>query len=125
MAIHSSILAWKILWTEEPGRLWSMGSQRVGHNWATNTYLLTYLLYVHTHSYSYTFIVPIFAGNARLVSLIFLTRSLVFPVLLFSSISFHCSLKKPFLSLPVILWISASSWVYLSLSVCLSLLFLS
>ena len=32
MATHSSILAWKILWTEEPGRLQSMGSQRVGHN---------------------------------------------------------------------------------------------
>ena len=32
---HSSILAWKIPWMEEPGRLQSMGSQRVGHNWAT------------------------------------------------------------------------------------------
>ena len=32
MAPHSSILAWKIPWTEEPGRLQSMGSQRVGHN---------------------------------------------------------------------------------------------
>jgi len=32
MATHSSILAWKIPWTEEPGRLPLMGSQRVGHN---------------------------------------------------------------------------------------------
>ena len=32
MATHSSTLAWKIPWTEEPGRLQSMGSQRVGHN---------------------------------------------------------------------------------------------
>ena len=32
MAIHSSILAWKISWTEERGGLQSMGSQRVGHN---------------------------------------------------------------------------------------------
>ena len=32
MATHSSILAWKISWMEEPGRLQSMGSQRVGHN---------------------------------------------------------------------------------------------
>ena len=31
MATHSSILAWKILWTEEPGGLQSLGSQRVGH----------------------------------------------------------------------------------------------
>ena len=32
MATHSSILAWRIPWTEEPGGLQSMGSQRVGHN---------------------------------------------------------------------------------------------
>ena len=32
MATHSNILAWKIPWTEKPGRLQSMGSQRVGHN---------------------------------------------------------------------------------------------
>ena len=32
MAIHSSILAWRIPWTEEPGRLQSIVSQRVGHN---------------------------------------------------------------------------------------------
>ena len=32
MATHSSIFAWEILWTEEPGRLQSMGSQRVGHD---------------------------------------------------------------------------------------------
>ena len=36
MATHSSILAWKISWTEEPGGLQSMGSQRVGHDWATS-----------------------------------------------------------------------------------------
>ena len=34
MATHSSTLAWRILWTEEPGGLLSMGSQRVGHNWS-------------------------------------------------------------------------------------------
>ena len=32
MAVHSSTIAWKIPWTEEPGRLQSMGSQRVGHD---------------------------------------------------------------------------------------------
>ena len=36
MAIHSRTIAWRIPWTEEPGRLQSMGSQRVGHNWATS-----------------------------------------------------------------------------------------
>ena len=38
MATHSNILAWKIPWTEEPGGLQSMGSQRVGHHWVTNTF---------------------------------------------------------------------------------------
>ena len=36
MATHSSTLAWKIPWTEEPGRLHPMGSQRVGQDWATS-----------------------------------------------------------------------------------------
>ena len=36
MATHSSILAWRIPWIEEPGGLQSMGSQRVRHDWATN-----------------------------------------------------------------------------------------
>ena len=40
MAAHSSVLAWKIPWTEEPGRLQSMGLQRLGYDWATS---LTYL----------------------------------------------------------------------------------
>ena len=38
IATHSSILAWKISWTKEPGRLQSMGSQRVGYDWASNTH---------------------------------------------------------------------------------------
>ena len=38
MATHSSILAWRSPWTEEPDRLQSMGSQKVGHDWATNTH---------------------------------------------------------------------------------------
>ena len=40
MATHSSILAWKIPCTEEPGRLQYMGSQRVRHDWTTNTFTL-------------------------------------------------------------------------------------
>ena len=35
MATHSGILAWRISWTEEPGRLQSMGPQRVGYDWVT------------------------------------------------------------------------------------------
>ena len=62
------------------------------------------------------FIEPIFAWNAPLVSLIFLKRSLDFPILLFSSISLHWSLRKAFLSLLASLWNSAFKWEYLSFS---------
>ena len=40
MATHTSILAWRFPWTEEPSGLQSMGLQRVGHNWVTNTFFL-------------------------------------------------------------------------------------
>ena len=63
-----------------------------------------------------SFIVTIFAWNVPLVSLIFLKRSLVFPILLFSSISWLCSPRKAFLTLLAILWSSACRWVYLSFS---------
>ena len=43
MATPSSIPAWRIPWMEEPGGWQSMGSQRVGHNWATNTFTFHYL----------------------------------------------------------------------------------
>ena len=42
MAPHSSTLAWKIPWTEEPGRLQSMGSLWAGHNWVTSLSLFTF-----------------------------------------------------------------------------------
>ena len=43
MANHSSTLAWKIPWMAEPGRLQSMGSRRVGHDWATLLLLFTFM----------------------------------------------------------------------------------
>ena len=93
MAPHSSTLAWKIPWMEEPGGPQSKGLQRVGHDWVTSLH---------------------FTWNVPLVSLIFLKRSLVFSILLFSSISLHWSLRKAFWSLVSILWNSAFKWVYLS-----------
>ena len=42
MATHSSILAWKIPWTEDPGRLQSMGSQRVRHDRVTSLHFVSY-----------------------------------------------------------------------------------
>ena len=50
MTTHSSILAWKIPWTEEPGRLQSMGSQRVGHE-TENTEASAR---THTHTHTHT-----------------------------------------------------------------------
>ena len=50
MATHSSTVAWKIPWTEEPGKLQPMGSQRVGHDWATS---LT--LYINPQNLSWLF----------------------------------------------------------------------
>ena len=40
MATHSTILTWRIPWTEDPSGLQSRGLQRVGHNWATNTFMV-------------------------------------------------------------------------------------
>ena len=45
MATHSSILAWKIPWTKEPGRLQSTALQRVGHNWTISLYLICYITF--------------------------------------------------------------------------------
>ena len=43
VATHSSPLAWKIPWTEEPGRLQSLGSRRVGHDWVTSVSLFSFM----------------------------------------------------------------------------------
>ena len=58
-----------------------------------------------------SFFVPIFAWNVLLLSPVFLKRSVVFPILLFSSISLHWSLRKAFFSLLAILWNSAFKWI--------------
>ena len=70
-----------------------------------------------------SFIVPIFAWNVPLVSLIFLKRSLDFPILLFSSVSLHWSLRKHFFSLLASLWNSAFKCNSFSLLPFTSLLF--
>ena len=44
MATRSSILAWRIPWTEETDRLQFMGLQRVGHDWVTNTFTFTFII---------------------------------------------------------------------------------
>ena len=47
MATLSSILAWRIPWTEEPDRLQSTGPQRVGHEWVANTFISKYSFYFY------------------------------------------------------------------------------
>ena len=81
--------------------------------WVIKTFFYTV---ASVYSCHLSFIVLIFAWNVPLISLIFLKRSLVFPILLFSSISLHWSLTKAFLSLLAILWNSAFKRVYLSFS---------
>ena len=51
MASQSSILAWRIPWTEEPGGLQSMGSQRVKHNWETNTFTFHFQINIYAYIY--------------------------------------------------------------------------
>ena len=70
MAIHFSSLAWRIPGTEEPGRLQSMGSERIGHNSATNTFTFTtYLLSTYYVPCSEQSKVPAFRGLTHSVSL--------------------------------------------------------
>ena len=77
-------------------------------------------LYFHTISVRYC---AQFEWNVPLLSLIFLKRSLVFPILLFFSTYCIVHVRKLFFFLLAILWNSAFSWVYLSLSLSLLLLF--
>ena len=60
MAPHSSTFAWKIPWAEEPGRLQSMGSLRVGHDWATSLPLFTFMHWrkMATHSSTLAWRIP-------------------------------------------------------------------
>ena len=98
--------------------LWLSGSWRSFlYNSSVYSYHLFLISSASVRSMPFlSFIEPIFAWNVPLVSLIFLKRSLVFPILLFSSVSLHWSLRKAFLCLLAILWNSAFEWVYLSFS---------
>ena len=106
--------------------LWLPGlSVQFTHSVVSNSFLYSSMYSCHLFLIScasarslpfLSFIEPIFAWNVPLVSLIFWKRSLVFPILLFSSIFLLWSLRKPFLSLLAILGNSAFKWVYLAFS---------
>ena len=103
------------------GSKWVITSSWLSWSWRSFLYSSSvYSCHLFLISYAFvrsipflSFIVPIFAGIVPLVSLIFLKISLVFPILLFSSISLHWSLRKAFLSLLAILWNSAFRCLYL------------
>ena len=93
-------------------------------------YSSVYSFHLFLISYAYvrsllflSFILPILAWNVPLTSPIFLKKYLVSPIILFTSISLHCSFKKSFLSLLAFFWNFAFHWVYLSLSLLLLLAF--
>ena len=102
-------------WVSTP--LWLSGSWRLFLDSSVFSCHLFLISYASVRSIPFlSFIVPIFAWNIPLVSPIFLKRSLVSPILLFSSISLHWSPRKAFLSFHAILWNSAFKWNYLSFS---------
>ena len=105
-----------------PGSRWVIIPLWLSRSWRSFLYSSSayccYLFLISSTSVRSTpflpFIVHTFEWNVPLVSLMFLKRCLVFPVLLFSSISLHWSLRKAFLSILAILWNSSFKWVYLS-----------
>ena len=54
LATHSSILAWRVSWTEEPGRLWAIGSQRVGHDRSNLALAIHTDTHTHKHTHTHT-----------------------------------------------------------------------
>ena len=120
---HSRMSGSRWMWVITPS--WLSGS------WRSFLYSSVYSCHVFLISYAsvrsipfLSFSDPIFAWNVLLVSLTSLKRSLVFPILLFSSISLPWSLRKAFLSLLAILWNPASkrkvywAWILIHLRKC-------
>ena len=56
MATHSRILAWEVPWADEPGGLQSMGSERVGHNWVSNTFTIPEQLSFYHNVFCFAFL---------------------------------------------------------------------
>ena len=102
-------------WVIAPSRL--SGSLRYIYSSSVYSYLLFLISSASVKSWQFlSFLVPILTWSVPVISPIFLKRSLVFPILLLSSVSLHGSFKKAFLSLLAVLWTSVFSWVYLSIS---------
>ena len=93
MATHSSILAWRIPWTEEPAGLQSMGSQRVGHNWAS----------------------ILKSRDITLPPKVHLVKALVFPVLMYVCESWIIKKAKPIFLMLLNCGVGEDSWESLGL----------
>ena len=104
MATYSSVLAWRVPWTEEPGGLQSMGSHRVGHDWGDLAAAATFLMVQLSHSYMTT---------GKIIALTLQTfvskmMSLLFNILSRFVIAFHPRSKSL-----LILWLQSLSMVIL------------
>ena len=120
---HSRMPSSRWVWVITPS--WLSGSWR---SFLYSSSVYSYHLLISSASVRsipfLSFIKPIFAWNVPLISLIFLKRSLVFPILLFSSISLHWSLSKAFLFLLLFGTLHSDGYIFPFLF-CLSLLFFS
>ena len=96
MITHSSILAWRIPWIQEPGRLQSMTSHRVGHDWVTNTFAF---IFDFLWSIIFTFSFEILIWALSLVSLDESSKWFTYFIYLFKEPAFrftdplHCFLS--------------------------------
>ena len=87
MANHSNILAWRIPWTKEPGRLQSMGLQRVGHDWATRQQQQHWFWHVNINLYQ--LITPLTPCHLSILVTMFLSLWIRLPfVMMFICIHF-------------------------------------
>ena len=94
MATHSSILVWKIPWTEEPRRLQSMAWQRVGHDWATSLSLSFLEQFIVEHQ-GYSFYSVWFKTQKYSLENI-LSQIMKMKVILCQWVSFRCSTIFPY-----------------------------
>ena len=104
MATHSSILAWRIPWTEEPGGLQSMGLQRVRHDWVTNTHTMNLVQFSSVQSLSrvWLFVTPWIAARQASLSITNSRSSLRLMSIKSVMPSSHLILCRPLFLLPPI-----------------------
>ena len=123
LTLHSRMSGSRLVITP----LWLYGSWR-SFLYSSSLYFFSSLLNISASVRSIPFLsftVPIFAWNVPLLSLIFLNRSLVFPIPLFSSISLHWSLRKALYLSLLFFGTLYSNWYIFPFLLCLSLLFFS